>query len=133
MKTFKVKYISDKASVFFEKGEVYNAFLPKDNLSGSFFAFHIDDIDEPGEYALPASRFEIIEERTQCVDFMTKVVIQEKFHTSMGRIFRVKNDRVFAVGEIIDFDEGKYRINRVMFSSNPDDAGYINLVVTKAV
>lgn len=62
MKTFKVKYISDKKSIFFKKGEVYDAFLPKDNQGGAFFAFHIEDMDEPGDYALPASRFEVIEE-----------------------------------------------------------------------
>jgi hypothetical protein len=33
-----------------------------DNQSGNIFAFHIDDIDEPGDYALPASRFEIVKE-----------------------------------------------------------------------
>lgn len=57
----KVKYISDKKSIFFKKGEVYEAFLPKDNQSGNFFAFYLEDMDEPGEYALPASRFEVIE------------------------------------------------------------------------
>lgn len=62
MKTFKVKYISDKKSIFFKKGEIYDAFLPADNKSGSVFAFHIEDMDEPGDYALPSNRFEIIEE-----------------------------------------------------------------------
>ncbi len=56
--TFKVRYISEKPSVFFKKGEVYEAFLPKDNPSGDFYAFHIPDMDEPGDYALPAGRFE---------------------------------------------------------------------------
>lgn len=60
--TFKVKYISYKKSVFFKRGEVYEAFLPKDNPSGDFYAFHLPDMDEPGDYALPASRFEVIEE-----------------------------------------------------------------------
>lgn len=62
MKTFKVKYISDKKSIFFKKGNVYEAFLPKDNQSGNVFAFHIEEMDEPGDYALPADRFEIIDE-----------------------------------------------------------------------
>lgn len=61
MKTFKVKYISDKKSIFFKKGEVYEAFLPSDNQSGNIFAFHIEEMDEPGDYALPADRFEIID------------------------------------------------------------------------
>jgi hypothetical protein len=62
MKTFKVKYISEKKSIFFKKGEVYDAYIPKDDKSGRFFAFHLEDMDEPGDYALPASRFEVIEE-----------------------------------------------------------------------
>ncbi len=62
MKTMKVKYISDKKSIFFKKGEVYDAYIPKDDKSGRFFAFHLEDMDEPGDYALPASRFEVIEE-----------------------------------------------------------------------
>ena len=62
MKTFKVRYISDKKSIFFKKGEVYNAFLPKDNQSGNFYAFHIEDMDEAGDYALPADRFEVVKE-----------------------------------------------------------------------
>lgn len=61
-KTFKVRYISDKISVFFKKGEVYEAFLPKDNPRGDFYAFHLADMDEPGDYALPASRFERVGE-----------------------------------------------------------------------
>ena len=61
MKTFKVKYVSDKKSIFFKKGEVYDAYIPKDDKSGKFFAFRLEDMDEPGVYALPASRFEVIE------------------------------------------------------------------------
>ena len=60
MTTFKVKYISDKKSIFFKKGGIYDAYLPKDNKSGRFFAFRIEDMDEPGDYALPADRFEVI-------------------------------------------------------------------------
>ncbi len=61
MKTFRVRYISDKKSIFFEKGEVYEAFLPLDNESGNFFAFHLEEMDAPGDYALPASMFEMVE------------------------------------------------------------------------
>lgn len=57
MKTFKVKYISDKPSIFFKKGEIYDAFLPLDNESGNVYAFYLEDMDEPGYYAIPASRF----------------------------------------------------------------------------
>ena len=62
MKSLKVKYISDIYSIFFKKGEVYDAYIPKDDKRGRFFAFYLEDMDEPGFYALPASRFEIIEE-----------------------------------------------------------------------
>ena len=62
MKSLKVKYISDIKSIFFKKGEVYDAYIPKDDKSGRFFAFYLEDMDEPGIYALPANRFEIIEE-----------------------------------------------------------------------
>lgn len=58
---FRVMYVSDIPSIFFKKGEIYEAFLPLDNRSGNVYAFHIEDIDEPGDYALPASRFRIIE------------------------------------------------------------------------
>ena len=60
--TFKVRYISDKKSIFFKKGEVYEAFLPKDNQSGSVYAFYLGEMDEPGDYALPASRFEVLDD-----------------------------------------------------------------------
>ena len=62
MKTIKVKYISDKKSVFFKKGSVYDAYIPKDDKSGKFYAFHLEDMDEPGDYALPSSMFEIVNE-----------------------------------------------------------------------
>ena len=61
MKMIKVKYISDKKSIFFKKGEIYDAYVPKDDRSGNYFAFNLKDMDEPGDYALTASRFEIIE------------------------------------------------------------------------
>lgn len=61
MKTFKVRYISDIKSIFFKKGEVYEAYVPKDDKGGRFFAFHLEDMDEPGDYALPANRFEMVE------------------------------------------------------------------------
>jgi len=62
MKTIKVKYISDKKSVFFKKGSIYDAYIPKDDKSEKFYAFHLEDMDEPGDYALPSSMFEIVNE-----------------------------------------------------------------------
>lgn len=61
IKMIKVRYISNKPSIFFKQGEVYEAFLPLDNSTGAYFAFHLEDFDEPGDYALPASMFEVIE------------------------------------------------------------------------
>ena len=62
VKTLKVRYISDVKSIFFTKGEVYEAYIPKGDKSGRYFAFHLEDMDEPGDYALPASRFKVVEE-----------------------------------------------------------------------
>ena len=57
----KARYISDIKSIFFKKGEVYEVWPVKDDKR--FLAFYLEDMDEPGEYALPASRFEIVEEQ----------------------------------------------------------------------
>ena len=62
-KFFKVMYISDLPSPYFKKGEVYDAFYPVDNRSGEYFAFYIEEDDEPGNYAFPSSRFKIVEEQ----------------------------------------------------------------------
>lgn len=56
----KARYISDIKSIFFKKGEIYEVWPVKDDKR--FLAFYLEDMDEPGEYALPANRFEIIEE-----------------------------------------------------------------------
>lgn len=61
-KTFKAKYISDKNPVFMKKGKIYDVYIPSDDTSGKFYAFHLDEMDEPGDYALPASWFERIDE-----------------------------------------------------------------------
>lgn len=58
--TFKVKYISDIPSPYFKKGEVYDAYLPRDNKSGKFFVLYIGNDPEPGDYAFPSDRFEIV-------------------------------------------------------------------------
>lgn len=62
MNTSKIKarYISDKNPTFMEKGKIYDVYIPNDDTKGKFFAFYLDDIDEPGEYALPASYFEVL-------------------------------------------------------------------------
>jgi hypothetical protein len=58
----KVRCISDDKSIFFKKGEIYDAFIPKCNGGKGFIAFYFSEqeMDEAGFYALPANRFEII-------------------------------------------------------------------------
>lgn len=54
---FKVRYISDKHSPDFKKGEIYEAFIPLDLPSGKLLGLK----DRNGEiYAYPASDFERI-------------------------------------------------------------------------
>ena len=62
---------------------------------------------------------------------MTKVVIQEKFNTTMGLIIQVENSRIFKLGDVLDTEEGKYTINKIMFSTIPDKDGFVNLLVSK--
>ena len=59
----RVRYISDQKSVFFKPGKEYEAYIPKCNGGKGFFAFYFtaEEMDEEGFYALPASRFEVIE------------------------------------------------------------------------
>lgn len=58
----KAKYISDERSIFFKKGQVYDAFIPNCDGGKGMLAFYFsaEEMDEEGYYALPASRFEII-------------------------------------------------------------------------
>lgn len=61
-KKYKAKYVSDIRSIFLKKGEVYEVYYPLDDPGKRFLAAHLEDMDEPGDYAVPANRFEIIEE-----------------------------------------------------------------------
>ena len=62
---------------------------------------------------------------------MTKVTIEGTFNTSMGLILQVKNDRVFKVGDVVNAEDGRYIIDRLTYSTNPDYDGYVGLVVSK--
>lgn len=64
MKSCKAEYISDQKSIFFQKGKVYNAFIPECNGGEGMLAFYFteEEMDEGGVYALPANRFKIIED-----------------------------------------------------------------------
>ena len=75
IKTFNVKYISDKPSIFFNKDEVYVAFMPRDN--SRFYGFFLEDMDEPGTYALPIDRFERVDEDSRRYFAMRKIVEAE--------------------------------------------------------
>lgn len=61
-----------------------------------------------------------------------KVIIQEKFNTSIGLILNVKNDRLFRVNDIIETQEGEFKIKQIKFSSNPDEWGHVNLIVEES-
>ena len=63
---------------------------------------------------------------------MTKVITEGTFNTSVGLILRVKNDRVFKVGEFVSTESDKYKIDRIMPSYNPNDFDHVGLVVSKA-
>lgn len=58
----KARYISDKTSIFFEKGKIYDAFIPKCDGGNGLLAFYFSESEmaEEGFYALPANRFEIV-------------------------------------------------------------------------
>jgi len=50
----------------------------------------------------------------------------------MGLVFRVKNDQVFKVDQIVEVEKEKYKISRIMFPTNPNDVEFVNLIVLKA-
>ena len=58
----KLRYISDEPSIRFKKGEIYEGFRAKDDPQGWFWCFHIDDDDDPGDYAYPAEKFEVVKD-----------------------------------------------------------------------
>ena len=59
----KAKYISSEKSIFFKTGAIYDAFIPKCNGGKGMLAFYFgeDEMDEEGYYAMPVSRFEIVD------------------------------------------------------------------------
>ncbi len=62
---------------------------------------------------------------------MMKVITEGVFNTSMGLILKVKNDREYKVGDIVNADDKMYKISRLTYSPNPDFFGYVGLVVTQ--
>ena len=63
---------------------------------------------------------------------MTKVTIEGKFNTSMGVIIKVKNDRVFNVGDVISTNDGEYKIDKLAHTPNPDYGDYVGLIVSES-
>ena len=63
---------------------------------------------------------------------MTKVTIEGKFNTSMGVIIKVKNDRVFKVGDVISTNDGEYKIDKLAHTPNPDYGDHVGLIVSKS-
>lgn len=61
MVTVKIRYVSDKKSVYFKKGEVYSGIRAKDDPKGLFWGVYIEDDDEPGWYGFPSGDFEVVE------------------------------------------------------------------------
>ena len=69
--------------------------------------------------------------KNRWVQPMMKVITEGIFHTSMGIILKVKNDREYRVGDIVIAGDKKYKIDRLTYSPNPDYLGYVGLVVTQ--
>ena len=59
----RVEYISDPKSIFFIKGQIYDAFLPQCDGGKGMIAFWFgeDEMDEAGYYARPLNRFRLID------------------------------------------------------------------------
>ena len=60
VKTVKLRYISDKLSIRFKKGLVYEGFRAKNDLRGCLWCFHVEDDDDPGDYGYPSDLFEVV-------------------------------------------------------------------------
>ena len=60
IKKIKVRFVSDEKCIYLKKDEIYDAYRPKDDLKGRWFAIYIEDDDEPGDYAFPARWFEVV-------------------------------------------------------------------------
>lgn len=63
---------------------------------------------------------------------MTEAIILEEFNTSMGKVVRVINDRLYVVGETVKFDKGNYKVNRIVFASCPSEENFVDLLVSKS-
>ena len=63
----RAEYISDQKSIFFQKGQIYNGFLPQCSGGKGMIAFWFteDEMDEAGYYALPLFRFRLIDQENQ--------------------------------------------------------------------
>lgn len=63
---------------------------------------------------------------------MTKALIIEKFDTSIGLAVKVKNDRIFRVGDKLEIDSEEWTIKGITFPSRPtDEEDYVMLIICK--
>ena len=62
MVTVKIRYISDKKSIYLKKDDIYSGMRAKDDFDGRFWCIYIAEDDDPGWYAFPSEWFEVVEE-----------------------------------------------------------------------
>jgi len=61
---------------------------------------------------------------------MIQVSVKDIFHTSMGMIIFVANDRVFSIGEQVLTDTGEcFRVTGISFPTTPNHIDDVGLVV----
>lgn len=58
----KIRYVSDKPSVYLVKGGVYEGYRAKDDRRELFWCIHIEEDDDPGDYGFSSHLFEIVPE-----------------------------------------------------------------------
>ncbi len=56
-------------------------------------------------------------------------MIIEKYTTSFGTVIKVLNDRYYSIGNIIDTDEGDYKIVDIVMPTTPSEMNFTLLKV----
>ncbi len=60
---------------------------------------------------------------------MEKTKIIEKYTLSFGTVIKVLNDRYYSIGNIIDTDEGDYKIVGIIMPTTPSEMNFTLLKV----
>jgi hypothetical protein len=60
---------------------------------------------------------------------MVKVTSEEKFDTSFGTAFIIKNPPLLKVGQELMINDEKYQIKRIVFPTRPDSEEKITVFV----